>query len=274
LILNNRDFWLPYLVDCAEAIRRKLQELPNEGYRLFFPPADDNNGFCVFAFIDNTMMAMCRPGGGPQREGEQAPRLPKEIQQAWWTGWKKLHGLKWQTVDLPNGMNFEVWGPASVRRNDNFTLHRSKIEEKLEQLQLPNLLKFKLFGDSAYSDSDYIVTGGGRGLSSVRETIEWDYKDLKTYWKYLDYKHALQLRRQPLGKIMLVCLLLRNAMNTMIPNQTAQYFNCIPPSFDEWTAQGPRAKPIPEDCIFNLNFNYYNDNNNEVNIQDNNSDSD
>jgi hypothetical protein len=52
---------------------------------------------------------------------------------------------------------------------------------------MPNILKFKIFGDSAYSDSDYIVTGGGRGMSSVRETIEWDYKDLKTYWKYLDY---------------------------------------------------------------------------------------
>ena len=55
-ILNNRDYWLPYVISCAEAIRRKLQELPNEQYRLYFPAADDENGFCVFAFIDNTIL--------------------------------------------------------------------------------------------------------------------------------------------------------------------------------------------------------------------------
>jgi hypothetical protein len=73
---------------------------------------------------------LCRPGGGPKTDGELAERESKLMQQAWWTNWKKLHGLKWQTVDLANGMNFEVWGPASVRHNDNFTLAKSEIEAK------------------------------------------------------------------------------------------------------------------------------------------------
>jgi hypothetical protein len=93
----------------AEAIRLKLEQLG-----CFFPPGT----FRVFAFIDNTMNATCRPGGGPARDGAHAPRNDPEIQRAWYNGWKKVHGLKWQTIDLPNGMNLKVDGPFSVRDND------------------------------------------------------------------------------------------------------------------------------------------------------------
>ena len=131
LVLNNREFWKPYLPQCAEAIREKLANLPNESYRQHHPSTYKPGRFCIAMFIDNTISAMCSVGGGPITGDEQAPRVPKEVQQAWWTGWKKLHGLKWQTTDLPNGMNFEVRGPVSLRHNDNYTLDRSDIEEKL-----------------------------------------------------------------------------------------------------------------------------------------------
>jgi hypothetical protein len=73
------------------------------------------------------MNATCRPGGGPTRDGTDAPRNDSEIQRAWYNGWKKLHGLKWQTIDLPNRMNFKVDGPFSVRENDLNALHDSEI---------------------------------------------------------------------------------------------------------------------------------------------------
>ena len=250
LITNNREYWLPFLEESAEAIRNKLATLPNEGNRLFFDAAGTITGFAIALFIDNTIFAMCRPGGGPMTDGEQAQRISKLMQQAFWTGWKKLHGLKWQTVLLANGMDFEVWGPASVRRNDNFTLHRSGIENKLAELQRDNPLKFRVHGDSAYTVTDYLVSGGGKGMAAVRETIEWSYKDLKTTWKYCDYKHALKIRNQPLGKIFFVCMLLRNAHVTLNGNQTCDYFICHPPSLEHWLSQGLRAKPLPVD-IFN-----------------------
>ena len=224
--------------------------MPNEENRLFFEAADTELGFSVALFIDNTMIAMCRPGGGPVTGGEQAPRITKDLQQAFWTGWKKLHGLKWQTVLLANGMDFEVWGPASVRRNDNFTLHRSQIEAKLEQLQIDLPLKYKIFGDSAYTVTNWLVSGAGKGMAAVREAIEWSYKDLKTIWKYCDYRHILKLRNQPVGKIVFVCMLLRNAHVTMNGNQAGEYFICHPPTFEHWVSQGPQAHPLPPD-LFN-----------------------
>ena len=195
-------------------------------------------------------MAMSRPGGGPSESGENARRKTRLLQQAFWTGWKKLHGLKWQTTTMANGMDFEVWGPASVRRNDNFTLHRSNIENKLAQLQEGRQLKYKMHGDSAYSNSDWIVSGGGKGMAAVRESIEWTYKDLKNMWAFCNYERCLKLVNQPLAKIFFVCMLLRNAHITLNGCQTSAYFNMLPPTLDDWTKNGPQFKPIPND-IFN-----------------------
>ena len=95
LLQDHLDFWLPYLPQMAELIRAKL-----ESRGCFFAPGT----FRVCSFVDNTMNATCRPGGGPARSGEDAPRNDPLIQWAWYNGWKKLHGMKWQTVDMPNGM--------------------------------------------------------------------------------------------------------------------------------------------------------------------------
>jgi len=56
------NFWLPYFPSCAQAIRNKLATLPNVTYRQNFENADQPGGFAVSFFIDNTMVAMCRPG--------------------------------------------------------------------------------------------------------------------------------------------------------------------------------------------------------------------
>ena len=253
LLLNNISFWVGMFPHFANQIRLKLQNLVTENYRQIHPEACILNGiqtgFAIFGFIDNTIMAMCRPGGGPLAEGEHAPRLSKEVQQTWSTGWKKLHGLKWQTVSLPNGLEMHAWGPLSCRRNDNHMLNKSAIKNKIRDAQLGHELQYKIHGDSAYSEDNYLASGGGRGMASVRETIEWNYKDVKTTWKYIDYKHALKLHNQPLAKIFFVCMLLRNAHSCMNSNQTALYFECMPPSFEEWLSQGPKAHPI-DDTIF------------------------
>ena len=44
--------------------------------------------------------------------------------------------MKYQTVDLPNGMNFHARGPISVRHNDLVLLHESRINDLLVELQL------------------------------------------------------------------------------------------------------------------------------------------
>jgi len=199
------------------------------------------------------MFAFSRPGGNKDG-GSAAPRVPLEVQQAWWTGWKKLHGMKWQTVILANGMDFQVYGPLSVRAHDRDTLRLSFIEELLALLQADDPFFFRIYGDSAYSVTEIIGVGEGRGMSSVRETVEWSYKDVKVLWKYCDYRHVLHLRNQPVAKIFFVCMLLRNAYVTLHGSQISEYMFMLPPTFEEWVAQGPSARPIPNNSIFSNNY--------------------
>ena len=98
LLLDNMNFWKPHIPQCAEAIRRKLM---GEPYNCLFEAPGQEGGFNIFGFVDNTMNATCRPGGGPTRDGTNDPL----IQRAWYNGWKKVHGMKWQTIDLPNNPN-------------------------------------------------------------------------------------------------------------------------------------------------------------------------
>ncbi len=106
----------------------------------------------------------------------------------------------------------------------------------------------KILGDSAYSDmnDDVLISiqGLGRGLSSLRQTIEWNYALVKNTWKYLDAKECMKIYKQPLCKIILTCLLLQNAFICLNGSQTSSYFNFPPPSLEEWTEQGMKAHPI------------------------------
>lgn len=266
LLLNNMQWWKPRLRESCEAIRVKLQNLNHVNWRQHHPPAqgqlnDDGvfvvQGFLVALFIDCTMFAFCRVGG-VLGEGPGALRVPREVQEAWWNGWKKLHGMKWQTLVLACGMDFHVWGPLSCRRNDLTFLQRSQVQQKLVDLfdELAEII-FHIFGDSAYFPGDVMdthVSIPGRGMSSVREIIEWTYKDDKGLWKYTDFEHVLRLNKQPVAKIYFVCMLLRNAYVTLHGSQAAEYMDMMPPSLEEWTEQGPRAHPIPDDIIFSPNF--------------------
>ena len=54
----------------------------------------------VFGIIDNTYIKTCRPGGGPANDTEHAPRRvgAHEIQRAFYSGYLRAHGLKYQTL--------------------------------------------------------------------------------------------------------------------------------------------------------------------------------
>jgi len=258
LLTNNVGFWTPYFAQFAEAIRLMVWE---KG--CYFEPGT----FAIFGFIDNTMNATCRPKGGPSRDGVNAPRNDPQIQEAWYNGWKKLHGMKWQTVDLPNGMTYHAWGAISVRHNDLYSLRHSTINDLIADEQLHHLLQYYIYGDSAYMtlDTTHIRARHNydpntvrenlenKALSSCREVIEWDYGDMGNFFPFLKMENVLKLSSMPVKKIYLTAMILRNSLNCFRPNQTSQYFNLPPPSFDAWISQGPAARPniwatIPEEA--------------------------
>jgi hypothetical protein len=243
LLFDMMSYWKPQLSLFASKIREKCIKLG-----CYF-----DTTFKVFGFIDNTMNAMCRPGGGPTRDGINAPRNDPIIQRSFYNGWKKCHGLKYQTVDIPNGMIFNAFGPVSCRHNDTFTLGESKIVEKIAKLFTPGEPNFYIYGDSAYPYDTHLRSRHPEEnpsrrnsmengvLSSCREVIEWDYGECMRLWKMCDYRKVLKMRCMPVDKMFICAMILRNLHICLNGCNASLYFECLPPNLSNYLSKGRKS---------------------------------
>jgi hypothetical protein len=119
---------------------------------------DDHDGLnhCplpIFGFIDCTIDKVCRPRSGPDGNYVGAPRkeFEQEFQRAIYTGYKKFHGIKFETLQLPNGISM-LYGPTSARIHDTGgVLEMSQLDNFLYELQAGQPFQYIAFGDGAYN---------------------------------------------------------------------------------------------------------------------------
>ena len=111
LIHDHLEFWKPYLGVSRDAILLKL-------IAHYDGEVDIGDNFEITAFIDCTIIATARPGGGSMQAGSNADRFPDYIQRAFYNHWAKQHGIKKQSVCLANGMALDIGARFSCRRND------------------------------------------------------------------------------------------------------------------------------------------------------------
>ena len=184
--------------------------------------------------------------------GPDAPRFPDHVQRAFYNRWARKHGIKKQSCCLANGMALDVGKGFSCRRNDLHLLRESDLNIRMTALTAdqPPADKFQLYGDSAYVVMQSITSADNEeafghikaGMNSCRESIEWQFRDIKIMWKYTSLKYKLQLLDQFLKVDDLIdtCFIFNNAWNCMNGNETSQYFKSPPPSFETYTSLGPR----------------------------------
>ena len=238
LITDNMNYWLPHFSEFAEAIEQKVNS--------YLPGSVAEGTNRVICFIDNTCIPTARPGGGPNhRNGHRWDPL---IQRSFYNGWKSIHGIKVQTLDLPNGMNLHITLPSSLRHNDIWMFNESDVENKFIALQAGQPTVYSLYGDSAYavimSPVVQFATGLPRDtpMNSCRESIEWNYGHLKTFCRLLEQRStSMKLRHSAVQEIVLVGILLRNFHTSFRGNISSGNFMCQPPSFEDYVAAGPRA---------------------------------
>ncbi|KAE8266474.1 hypothetical protein A4X09_0g5877 [Tilletia walkeri] len=71
----------------------------------------------VWGYVDGTLFPIARPVRG---------------QRDVYTGWKRIHAIKFQVLSTPDGLIW-LYGPSAGRRNDNFLLNRSQLLPWLRQ---------------------------------------------------------------------------------------------------------------------------------------------
>jgi DDE superfamily endonuclease len=117
--------WPQYVPQFAALIRGKVQNL----WRIN-----------VWGFVDGTIRQTCRP---------------TMYQRAMYSGHKKIHGFKYQSIYLPNSMYGHIYGPVLGSRRDSYMWDVSGIRPQLEQM-FPRH-EFQLYGDSAYASSGFFI---------------------------------------------------------------------------------------------------------------------
>jgi hypothetical protein len=192
----------------------------------------------VALFIDCNCLPTCVVGGGPTDAGANSARWSDVIQRSFYNGWKSVHGLKHQTVNNAFGFTVDMTGPESLRRNDLFLLRKSRIVERLKNIQVGDLMQYIIFGDSAYRKSSHLTSyhkavegidgfkEWNRKMKSVRISIEWDYGYTATLFKYITNQEKLKvLGSRTVARIYTVCTILRNIRIGYYGCQTSNYFD-------------------------------------------------
>ena len=70
-------------------------------------------------------------------------------------------------------------------------------------------------------------------MSAVRSSVEWLFGDIVNYFRFLDFKKNLKINGlSQVGKMYIVCSILRNALTCLYSNTTADFFGLDPPSLN------------------------------------------
>ena len=208
--------------------------------------------FLSFGFIDDTGVTTCRPGSGPESDEYGAPRKLRclQIQQAFYSGYCKKHGIKFQVVVLPNGMIGCIFR-GSLRHNDIGMLNKSGLIELLIELLdyvHPELeILPGLFGDSIYKACQVIFSrieepdteekeAYNARMNSLRQCIELLFGLLVNKFKILSDKRQFKLLNEGERAIRTasVCFFLLNCWTCFNGNQVNTIFDSEAPTIEEY----------------------------------------
>jgi hypothetical protein len=176
----------------------------------------------VWGFIDGTLCKTCRP---------------KYFQKECYSGHKRYHGLKFQSVVTPDGLLCQMVGPVNGKWHDSYMLRESRLVGKLQNLMPINGIIYALYGDPAYPQSRYLL-GGYRvappgsaiaafntAMFSMRIVVEWGCTEIIENWSFLDLRKSMKIFKFPVAKYYIIAAFLCNCRTRFYGNQISLYFN-------------------------------------------------
>jgi hypothetical protein len=185
-----------------------------------------------FGFVDGTAWQVSRPS-----------RLQREA----YSGHKRYHCFKFQSVQLPNGIIVDLSGPWPGARHDQFLVRASLLEQRLSH---PVFDGYVIYGDEGYTYSEHLavpfrtahMTDERRAfnerMSAVRISVEWGFMRVKQLFAFLAFVPPQRMYSSPVAKYYRVAVLLTNMITCLNGScQTSVYFNCSPPTLEEYMSE-------------------------------------
>ena len=222
-----------------------------------FPHLRDNRSLETYAFLFPHFAARIKCGGrkgpvplkncvGYLDGSNQYCSKPGEHQELLYNGHKRRHAVKWQGLQLPNGIMPMPFGPLNGRHHDSFMLNKSGVVRIMRRICRRLGRTYQLYGDPAYPQSGWI--GGpfrhqrltadeaafNIAMSSTRIVNEWGFGRIKLNWAFLDFENGMKPYLNDMQKFWPVATILMNCHCCLHGSQTAEYFDMLPPSLEEY----------------------------------------
>ncbi|CAM1298097.1 Uncharacterised protein r2_g751 [Pycnogonum litorale] len=184
-----------------------------------------------WGFIDGTARPLARP---------------IHLQRNLFSGHKRTHYLKFQSVMCPSGIIVNLFGPLEGKRHDSGMLAESGLMLELRKLKNVDGSPYYIYGDPAYPLSPHLMTPYRNAvlthsqavfntkMSRVRQCVEWGFGKIIQYFAFLDFKKNLKLFLQPVGKYFIVGTILTNCHTCLYGSVTTEFFKIQPPSLEEY----------------------------------------
>lgn len=210
--LTDLDRWAPCYGDFADAI--------------YSVTGRDMN--CV-GFIDGKVFRTCKP---------------IRFESVMYTGHKKCHGIKAQSVVYPNGIIGHFKGPWVASRNDARMLRESHlldawraVNHGFHNIPQHGAPVYSLYGDPAYPLSRYIQRpylghptraqqAFNADMSSARVSVEWGFGWVVSQFPYVDCRHNVKVWENNPQKHIDNSVLLANLLTILNGNEFNTRFNC------------------------------------------------
>ncbi|KAG0427280.1 hypothetical protein HPB47_025656 [Ixodes persulcatus] len=154
-----------------------------------------------WGFVDGTARPICRPSTN---------------QRIYFSGHKRLHALKYQSIMCANGIICQLDGPYPGHRHDAGILRESGLYEKLEKLVQGR--SYTIYGDPAYPLRRLLMrpyAGAtltqqqvlfNSGMSTVRQAVEWGFGKIVSEFAFLDFKKNQKLYLQDQSPLAATCI--------------------------------------------------------------------
>jgi hypothetical protein len=234
-LTDNLEFWRPQFAYFAARIRRKLYEKGD----VYIPQAH----FHLIGFHDTTAVVTCRTGTGPDSLGNRKNPI---IERQGYSGYYGAHGMKFQSFELPNGLCADLFGPTTIRSNDNDIMATSGLNERLAFVQAGQQFQYHSFGDSIYAEDTHVKSyyknpvgnfqiAFDRGMKRIRISNEHAYEVTDQTCPFITDKHSFKLLQNLNGRYFyVIATLVRNARACLYGNIIGQFFHCAAPTLFQY----------------------------------------
>lgn len=143
--------------------------------------------------------------------------------------------------------NIIFYSIVEGKKHDSGMLAESGLLQQLQQFAYsPTGQTMCIYGDPAYPlriqlqapFRNAVITpemqAFNSAMSRVRISVEWLFGDVINYFKFLDFKKNLKIQLSSVGKMYVVCALLRNALTCLYGNETSEFFGLDPPTLHNY----------------------------------------